>query len=334
MKDKLIKYGYYLLILIMIVLAVYVLVNWLVPLFFSCLIVLILQPLLAKEIKLLKLSNPFLIKIVIVLNYLFFIAVIITVIIFSLVQIYQVLEILPTYLNNLYQILSTNHYIIDLGNYLDIIYSGSMSIVESVSSGFITWLIAFIIKIPSFLFDLMFVIITALFMLLDYDFIETKVIKKYPAVSLTIEMVKNVLSNLFKASCIIMFVVFVQLWLGFSIIGLNQSIMLACIIAIVDFLPVLGIDMIMIPWIIIAALTNKIALALMLLVLYIIVVVTKNIIEPKLLAKNLGLNPVISLIGMYLGMRLFGAIGLFVVPTLIMVLMQMIKAKELLKSNE
>ena len=71
MKDKVIKYDYYLLLVIIFVLLAYALVNWLVPLFFSFLIVLVLQPLLAKEIELLKIKNSFLTKLVIVLNYLF-----------------------------------------------------------------------------------------------------------------------------------------------------------------------------------------------------------------------------------------------------------------------
>ena len=143
-------------IIIMIVIATYVLINWLIPLFFSCLIVLVLQPLLAKEIKLLKIENIFLSKCLIVFNYLLFIGVIIAMIIFAVIQIYTVLELLPNYLENLYQLFSQNHYIIDATKYLDVIYSGSMSIVESISTGFITGLIAFIMKIPSILFDLIF----------------------------------------------------------------------------------------------------------------------------------------------------------------------------------
>ena len=276
MKEKLIKYSYYLMIIIMIVIATYVLINWLIPLFFSCLIVLVLQPLLAKEIKLLKIKNIFLSKCLIVFNYLLFIGVIIAMIIFAVIQIYTVLELLPNYLENLYQLFSQNHYIIDATKYLDVIYSGSMSIVESISTGFITGLIAFIMKIPSILFDLIFVVITSLFILLDYSRIER---------------------------------------------------------AIFDFMPVLGLDMIMIPWIIISALTNKIYLAGALLVIYMIIVITKNILEPKLIAKNLGVTPVLSLVGMYLGMKVMGVIGLIIVPTLLMVIIQILKVKYQLKNK-
>ena len=317
MKEKLIKYSYYLMIIIMIVIATYVLINWLIPLFFSCLIVSVLQPLLAKEIKLLKIENIFLSKCLIVFNYLLFIGVIIAMIIFAVIQIYTVLELLPNYLENLYQLFSQNHYIIDATKYLDVIYSGSMSIVESISTGFITGLIAFIMKIPSILFDLIFVVITSLFILLDYSRIERLVVKRYEMVALIIDTIKEVLSNLFKAYFIIMIITFGELWLGFKIIGINHSIMLACIIAIFDFMPVLGLDMIMIPWIIISALTNKIYLAGALLVIYMIIVVT----------------PVLSLVGMYLGMKVMGVIGLIIVPTLLMVIIQILKVKYQLKNK-
>ena len=68
MKEHLIKYLYWLMILFVLVITTYVLVNWLIPLFFSCLIVLILQPLLTREINLLKIKNNLLAKAVIIFN--------------------------------------------------------------------------------------------------------------------------------------------------------------------------------------------------------------------------------------------------------------------------
>lgn len=86
--------------------------------------------------------------------------------------------------------------------------------------------------------------------------------------------------------------------------------------------------MIMIPWIIICSLTNNMARAIGLLVVYMIIVITKNIMEPKLIAKNLGVTPVVSLVGMYLGMKIMGLMGLIIVPTLLMVIIQVVKVKQ------
>ena len=328
MKEHLIKYLYWLMILFVLVIATYVLVNWLIPLFFSCLIVLILQPLLAKEINLLKIKNSLLAKAVIIFNYGLFIVLAISLIIFCIIQIYNILEILPDYLQRLYVMFSNNSYIIDISKYLDFIYSGSMSIIENVSSSFIHGLIMVIMKIPSIMFDMVFIIMTSLFMLLDFQRIDKLLIRKYPMVSLVVDTTKDVFSNMFKDYFIIMVVTFFELWIGFLIMKLEHSVVLACIIAIFDFLPVFGIDMIMIPWIAICAFTNKISLALGLLIIYLVIVITKNILEPKLIAKGLGISPLVSLIGMYLGMKILGFVGLIIVPVILVIVIQVIKVKK------
>lgn len=327
MKERLVKYLYWLIILFVLIIATYVLVNWLIPLFFSCLIVLILQPLLAREIKLLKIKRSLLAKAIIIFNYGVFIVLAISLLVFCIIQIYNILEILPDYLQELYIMFSNNSYIIDISKYLDFIYSGSMSLIENVSGSFIHGLIMIIMKIPSIMFDLIFVIMTSLFMLLDYPRIDNLLIKRYPMVSLVVDTTKEVFSNLFKAYFIIMIVTFFELWVGFLIIQLEHSMVLACIIAIFDFLPLLGIDMIMIPWIVICAFTNKISLALGLLVIYLVIVITKNILEPKLIAKGLGISPLVSLIGMYLGMKVLGFVGLIIVPIILVIVIQVIKVK-------
>ena len=82
---------------------------------------------------------------------------------------------------------SNNSYIIDISKYLDFIYSGSMSIIENVSSSFIHGLIMVIMKIPSIMFDMVFIIMTSLFMLLDFQRIDKLLIRKYPMVSLVVD---------------------------------------------------------------------------------------------------------------------------------------------------
>lgn len=327
MKERLVKYLYWLIVLFVLIIVTYVLVNWLIPLFFSCLIVLILQPLLAREIKLLKIKRSLLAKAIIIFNYGVFIVLAISLLVFCIIQIYNILEILPDYLQELYIMFSNNSYIIDISKYLDFIYSGSISLIENISGSFIHSLIMIIMKIPSIMFDLIFVIMTSLFMLLDYPRIDNLLIKRYHMVSLVVDTTKEVFSNLFKAYFIIMVVTFFELWMGFLIIQLEYSMVLACIIAIFDFLPLLGIDMIMIPWIVICAFTNKISLALGLLVIYLVIVITKNILEPKLIAKGLGISPLISLIGMYLGMKVLGFVGLIIVPIILVIVIQVIKVK-------
>lgn len=110
MKERLVKYLYWLIVLFVLIIATYVLVNWLIPLFFSCLIVLILQPLLAREIKLLKIKRSLLAKAIIIFNYGVFIVLAIGLLVFCIIQIYNILEILPDYLQELYIMFSNKLY--------------------------------------------------------------------------------------------------------------------------------------------------------------------------------------------------------------------------------
>ena len=65
-----------------------------------------------------------------------------------------------------------------------------------------------------------------------------------------------------------------------------------------------------------------------LLIIYLVIVITKNILEPKLIAKGLGISPLVSLIGMYLGMKILGFIGLIIVPVILVIVIQIIKVKK------
>lgn len=96
--------------------------------------------------------------------------------------------------------------------------------------------------------------------------------------------------------------------------------LIAAGIAIVDILPVLGTGSIVAPWAIISFVQGDIALGVALLVMWGVISVIRQYIEPKLVGKQIGLNPILTLFGMYVGLKLFGAIGMFGVPITIIVL--------------
>ena len=70
----------------------------------------------------------------------------------------------------------------------------------------------------------------------------------------------------------------------------------------------------MIPWTVISLLQGRYALGVGLAVVYLAVTVIRNILEPKIVGGQLGLHPVVTLAGMFIGAQLFGIIGLFGVP--------------------
>ena len=91
----------------------------------------------------------------------------------------------------------------------------------------------------------------------------------------------------------------------------------AVVIAVLDILPVLGTGSVLIPWGIFAALNGDFKMAAGVLILYLVITVIRKIIEPKLVGKQVGLHPVLTLAGMLLGLKFAGFIGMLGVPFLL-----------------
>lgn len=113
---------------------------------------------------------------------------------------------------------------------------------------------------------------------------------------------------------IIFGVTFVELTVGFWILGVDGALPIAFLIAILDILPVLGTGTVLLPWMVIAFASGNLKMGLGILVLYLVITVVRNILEPRLVGRQMGLSPVVMLPCMILGLRFFGIIGLFVVP--------------------
>ena len=105
-------------------------------------------------------------------------------------------------------------------------------------------------------------------------------------------------------------------------IGLNVKypLLIAFAIAFVDALPILGSGTIMLPWAIISALNGDIKLGILIAVLWIIMSVTRQFIEPKIVSNKIGIHPIFTLIAMYTGFKLIGVMGLLLGPIALIVL--------------
>ena len=116
-----------------------------------------------------------------------------------------------------------------------------------------------------------------------------------------------------------MLLTFFELTIGLHILGIENALVIAFLIAIFDVLPVLGTGGIMLPWILISFLNNQVKTGVGLLILYLVITGIRNIIEPKIVGKQIGLHPLLMLMCMYLGARLFGFLGIFILPILILI---------------
>lgn len=102
--------------------------------------------------------------------------------------------------------------------------------------------------------------------------------------------------------------------LGLMLIHNPYALLFGLIIAILDALPILGSGMILLPWSIIQFFRHDYKAGAVLLTVFLLCVVLREFLEPKLLGKGIGIRPLYTLISMYLGIRLFGIAGFILGP--------------------
>ena len=185
------------------------------------------------------------------------------------------------------------------------------SIVSSLGS--------MITSIPSLFMKFMILVIATIFISIDFSTIKSAVLKVVPSKGQNIlrEFVPYFGKTVPK--CIVSyFLIFIltcaELWLGFTLLRLKSAFLLAMLIAILDILPVLGTGTILIPWAILSLLRGNLFLGIGLVVLYLAITVIRNIVEPRLVGKQMELHPVVTFASMLVGLHFLGIVGLFLTP--------------------
>lgn len=105
-----------------------------------------------------------------------------------------------------------------------------------------------------------------------------------------------------------------ELFFGMLIVGIPRPFTVAFGIAFVDLLPVFGCGTVLAPWFVIEFIRGSTQTGIGLLILYIIITVVRQMIEPKIVGEFTGLHPLLMLMSIFLGLFLFGAFGMFAVP--------------------
>lgn len=115
--------------------------------------------------------------------------------------------------------------------------------------------------------------------------------------------------------------------IGLLILRVPYAITIAIITGFVDLLPYLGTGAVFVPWIIYVFITGNTAFALGLLVLYIVVIIQRQLMEPKVLSSTIGLDPLATLIALFIGFKLYGFLGLIIGPVALVLLNTLHKAR-------
>ena len=194
--------------------------------------------------------------------------------------------------------------------------------VVSVCGSVVSFLGSWITTIPSLFMKFMILIIATIFISIDYDMIKHTLLRLVPQKAQTIlhEFIPYFGKTVPK--CILSYVLIfmltcIELWIGFMLLHLKSAFLLAVLIAILDILPILGTGTILIPWALISLVRGNLFLGVGLVVLYVAITVIRNIVEPRLVGKQMELHPIITFASMLVGLHFFGILGLFLTPLVV-----------------
>lgn len=122
------------------------------------------------------------------------------------------------------------------------------------------------------------------------------------------------LVSFMRAQLILISITMVMTIVGLSIIGAKYALIMGLVIGFFDLLPVLGPSSIYVPWIIWEFADGHSGFGISLIVLYVVVMITRQILETKIVSESLGLHPLLTLASMYVGLKLAGIVGVIAGP--------------------
>lgn len=131
-----------------------------------------------------------------------------------------------------------------------------------------------------------------------------------------------------KAYFLLFLITFTELLVGFWILKIDYAMLLALLVAAVDFLPVFGTGTVLVPWSVILLFSKNYFLGFGILVLYAVISIVRQIAEPKILGKSFGLHPLLALLGIYAGYKLFGFWGMIAAPLIFALIASVLRGGE------
>ena len=183
-------------------------------------------------------------------------------------------------------------------------------------------------KIPLAALAVIITVISSFFMTTGYDkmagFLKRQLNpERRHALSAAKRIVFSSVLRLLRSYSILVLVSFCELLLGLWLLKLTKAwdgnylfwIVLAT--SFIDILPVLGVGTVLLPWSLYSFIMGETGMGAGLLVLWLVIVIVRQVLEPKLVASNLGLPPIVTVMGMYIGLQLFGFVGMFLMPILL-----------------
>ena len=179
-------------------------------------------------------------------------------------------------------------------------------------------------RVPEFLLALVVFVMASYFLTADYPYHRTRAVQHLD------ESLLRFLQQV-KATALAAFGGYLRAELLLSVgvffillVGQNYALLLALGLAILDFIPIIGSGTVMVPWAVVALFTQDFSTAVYLMVIWGVVAMFRRVAEPRFVGDQTGLSPILSLVGIYVGMKVAGVAGMILGPILILVVLNLV----------
>ncbi len=271
----------------------------------------------------------------------FIITILITILLLGISHIYlelnHLLDELPDYSTmgkQLQWLVNQNYKIQDFINSLDIstplkkaLNDNLQLLYNEIKNGLVVItnnLLNILSKLPLILSVLFITFIATFFISRDVDLINRFILGLFPP-ELTAKIFrveKGLVSSaigFIRAEVILIFITGLISGIGLALFGCPYAFSIGLTTALMDLIPIIGPALLFIPWIVINLLMQNIKVAFQLLLLYTLMVAIRQGVEAKVMGSSLGIHPLATMIALYLGYRLLGAIGFIIGPALLVI---------------
>lgn len=196
---------------------------------------------------------------------------------------------------------------------------------------FLEGLLAILLKLPQITASFFLTLLASFFISLDLPNYILWLKKKSPpshlkrAQEIGIKMREGVLQYV-KAQLLMASVTAIGTTAGLFFLHLKYSLLLGLIAGLLDLIPLLGAGILFLPWIFYLFFSENHALVIGLTLLYLAITLIRQFLEPRLVARSIGLSPILIMISLFLGVNWFGIVGFILSPFLLILFLSLIRA--------
>lgn len=179
--------------------------------------------------------------------------------------------------------------------------------------------------VPKVLIFILVTVVSSVYFSMDIEKINARVYrilpKRWSAILARLKKrMGSVGKKYVKSYLILMLITFSVVLLGLLLLRVRNAFLISVIVALLDVLPLIGVGTVLLPWGVFSIMIGNVGRGIALLILLALHEVIRQIAEPRILGKNLGMHPLLSLMLIYIGYELFGFVGILLVPVLVVII--------------